>query len=156
MLDLTKVKNNGCNIGYYQYWKFKVLGEHTNLNKSWEQYLKRFDYYIKAANISRDEQKCALLLHISGYKYKISSKHLKIREQHMNMLLTSCQSVSNPPKIFHMKDLFHKSKQNTDEAIDKYIVLKSKLALECEFTDKNEMIRAQVVNLCHSSKFRKK
>ena len=46
--------------------KFKVTGEQTNLNKAWEQYLKRFDYYVKAANITKDEQKRALLLHISG------------------------------------------------------------------------------------------
>ena len=48
--------------------KSTVTGEQTNLNKAWEQYLKRFDYYVKAANVMKDKQKRALLLHISGSK----------------------------------------------------------------------------------------
>ena len=45
---------------------FKVLGEQTSLAQKWDQYVKRFDYYIKASGVTRDEQKRALLLHVSG------------------------------------------------------------------------------------------
>ena len=45
---------------------FKVLGEQTSLAQKWDQYFKRFDYYIKASGETRDEQKRALLLHVSG------------------------------------------------------------------------------------------
>ena len=48
--------------------RFKVSGEQTNLNKAWDNILQRFKYYIKAANVTRDEQKRALFLHISGYE----------------------------------------------------------------------------------------
>ena len=44
--------------------RFKATGEQTNFNKAWELYFKRFEYYIKAANINKDKQKRALLLHI--------------------------------------------------------------------------------------------
>jgi hypothetical protein len=40
---------------------FKVLGDNTNLSKAWEQYFKRFEYYLKATRVTKDEQKRALL-----------------------------------------------------------------------------------------------
>jgi hypothetical protein len=45
---------------------FKVLGDNTNLSKAWEQYFKRFEYYLKATGVTKDEQKRALLLHVAG------------------------------------------------------------------------------------------
>jgi hypothetical protein len=33
---------------------FNVIGENTNLSKSWEQYVKRFEYYLKATGINKD------------------------------------------------------------------------------------------------------
>ena len=45
---------------------FRVTVERTDLNKAWEQYLKRFEIYIKAANITKDGQERALLLHVAG------------------------------------------------------------------------------------------
>jgi hypothetical protein len=45
---------------------FKVLGDNTNLSKAWEQYCKRFEYYLKATGVTKDEQKRALLLHVAG------------------------------------------------------------------------------------------
>ena len=45
---------------------FKVLGDNTNLSKAWEQYFKRFEYYLKATGVTKDEQKRALLLQVAG------------------------------------------------------------------------------------------
>ena len=45
---------------------FKVLGDNTNLSIAWEQYFKRFEYYLKATGDTKDEQKRALLLHVAG------------------------------------------------------------------------------------------
>ena len=45
---------------------FKVIGENTNLAKAWELYLKRFDYYVCASGVTKDEQKKAMLLHLVG------------------------------------------------------------------------------------------
>jgi hypothetical protein len=44
----------------------QVLGENTNLSNAWEQYFKRFEYYLKATGVTKDEQKRALLLHVAG------------------------------------------------------------------------------------------
>ena len=45
---------------------FKVLGEQRSLEQKWDQYVRQFDYYIKASGVTRDEQKRALLLQVSG------------------------------------------------------------------------------------------
>ena len=44
---------------------FKAIGENTNLAKSWELYLKRFDYYLNASGVTEDEQKKAMLFHLA-------------------------------------------------------------------------------------------
>jgi hypothetical protein len=41
---------------------FKVLGDNTNLSNAWEQYFKRFEYYLKATGATKDEQQRVLLL----------------------------------------------------------------------------------------------
>ena len=38
----------------------------TNLAQKWDQYYKRFEYYIRAQNVTKDEQKKALPLHVAG------------------------------------------------------------------------------------------
>ena len=69
---------------------------------------------------------------------------------------TTYDNVVTKLKISYERHVFHKSKQSADETIDNYIVRLSKLAISCEFMDKNEMIRDQVVNSCGSTKLRKK
>ena len=54
------------NLGLRAPSSFKVLGDNTNLSKEWEQYFKRFEYYLKASGVTKDEQKRALLLHVAG------------------------------------------------------------------------------------------
>ena len=138
-------------------WKFKVTGEQTNLNKAWEQYLKRFDYYVKAAKITKDEQKRALLLHISGSEVQDIFETFEDQGTTYEEAVTKLSAYSEPKKnISYERHVFHKSKQSAGETIDNYVVRLSKLAISCEFTDKNEMIRDQVVNSCCSTKLRKK
>ena len=137
--------------------RLKASGEHTNLNKSLEHYLNRFEYYIKAANITRDEQKRALLLHISGYKVQVIFETFEDQGTTYEYAVAKLSEYFKPKKIIsYERHVFHKSKQNADETVDNYTVRLSKLAVSCEFTNKNEMIRDQVVNSCHSSKLRKK
>jgi hypothetical protein len=45
---------------------FKIIGQSTNLSSSLDNYIKRFEYYIHAAGITKDERKKALLLHLGG------------------------------------------------------------------------------------------
>ena len=95
--------------------RFKVSGEHTNLNKSWEQYLKRFEYYIKAANVTRDEQKRALLLHISGYEVQDIFQTFEDQGTTYEHNVDKLSEYFKPKKnISYERYVFHKSKQNAD------------------------------------------
>ena len=41
-------KTMAGNLDIHAPGPFKVIGEHTNLSKSWEQYVKIFEYYLKS------------------------------------------------------------------------------------------------------------
>ncbi|MCG8113721.1 MAG: RNase H-like domain-containing protein, partial [Candidatus Thiodiazotropha taylori] len=154
---LEKTKTMAAKLDLSSPGRFKVSGEHTNLNKAWEQYLKRFEYYIKAANITKDEQKRALLLHISGYEVQDIFETFEDQGISYDDAVEKLSAYFEPKKnVAYERHLFHKAKQSADETIDNYIVRLSKLAVSCDFTDKHEMVRDQVVNSCYSTKLRKK
>ena len=64
MIKFDNVLNMAGNLDLRAPSSFKVLGDNTNLSKAWEQYFKRFEYYLKATRVTKDEQKRALLLHV--------------------------------------------------------------------------------------------
>ncbi len=125
--------------------------------KSWEQYLKKFDYYIKAAGVTKDEQKRALLLHISGPElqdvFETFDDTGRTFDEAVAKLTTYFEHKKN---IAYERHVFHKENQQDGETIDNYIVRLSKLAVSCEFPDKKDMVRDQVVNTCRSKTTAKK
>ena len=137
--------------------KFKVCGEQTNLNKAWEQYLKRFECYINAMNITKDEQKRALLLHVSGSDVQDIFETLADQGTTYADAVTNLSAYFKPKQnIAFERHVFQKSTQSSDETVDNFIVRLSKLAISCEFHDKDDMIKDKVVNSCTSTKLRKK
>ena len=136
--------------------KLKVCGEQTNLNKAWEQYLKRFEYYIKAMNITKDEQKRALLLHVSGSDVQDIFETLADQETTYADAVTNLSAYFKPKQNIAFEwHVFHKSTQSSDETVDNFIVRLSKLSISCEFQDKDDMIKDKV-NSCTSTKLRNK
>ena len=112
---------------------------------------------MKSANVTKDDQKWALLLHISGSEVQDIFETFKDQGTTYNDAVTKLSAYFEPRKnISYKRQVFHKSKQSADKTIDNYVVRLSKLTILCEFTDKNEMIRDQVVNSCCSTKLRKK
>ena len=88
--------------------RFKVSGEHTNLNKIWEQYLKLFEYYIKA-NVTREEQKRALLLHISGYEVQDIFETFEDQGTTYEHAVDKVSEYFKPKKnILYERHVFHK------------------------------------------------
>ena len=140
--------------------QFRMLGEQTNLAQKWDQYVKRFDYYIKAQNVTKDKQKRALLLHVAGEEVQ------DLFETLQDTGTTSAEALGALNTYFQLKrniaferHLFRQAKQQEDETVDNFMVLLSKLSLGCDFKDevqKNEMIRDQVVDCCKSTELRKK
>ena len=134
---------------------FKVIGQ----TKSWEQYLKRFEYYLKATGVSKDEQKRAMLLHISGYEVQDIFETLPDPGTKYDQAINALNNYFEPKKhIQFERHMFRKSKQETSETIDDFIVRISKLAIACDFRpdQKEDMIRDQIVDGCKSTELRRK
>ena len=53
---------------------FNVIGENTNLSKSWEQYVKRFEYYLKATGINKTPKRKLSCYMYLGTKYRTFMK----------------------------------------------------------------------------------
>lgn len=128
--------------------------------QKWEQYYKRFEYYIRAQNVTKDEQKKALLLHVAGEEVQDLFETLPNTGTTYAEALAALNTYFEPKKnIAFERHLFRQAKQQDDETVDNFIVRLSKLALGCDFTDdaqKNDMIRDQVVDCCKSTDLRKK
>ena len=138
---------------------FKVLGEQTSLAQKWDQYVKRFDYYIKASGVTGDEQKRALLLDVSGEEVKDLFETLTYTGNTYAQAIDKLNEYFVPKKnIAFERHMFRQSKQEEDETVDNFIVRLSKLSISCDFSElqKEDMIRDQVVDCCRSTDFRKK
>ena len=140
--------------------QFILHGEQTNLAQKWDQYIKRFEYYIKAQTVTKDEQKRALLLHVVGEEVQDLFETLQNTGTTYDEAPTALNAYFEPKKnIAFERHLFRQAKQQEDESVDNFIVRLSKLSLGCDFKDeahKNDMIRDQVVDCCKSNELRKK
>ncbi|XP_053389570.1 uncharacterized protein LOC128552552 [Mercenaria mercenaria] len=139
--------------------QFIVTGQHANLAKQWEQYIKRFNYFIGAANITKDEQKRNLLLHVSGEQIQDIFETLPETGTSYNDAVTSLNQYFAPKKnVACERHIFRQAGQEQNETIDNFVVRLSKLAISCEFpeTQKNDMIRDQIIEKCSSSALRRK
>lgn len=97
-------------------WPFRVTGEQTNLNKAWEQYLKHFEMYIKAANITMTVRKRGTAFTHGWYE---GAKHFwNITDQGTSYAQAAAKlsEYFQPKKnISNERYVFHKAKQRQDE-----------------------------------------
>ena len=139
---------------------FKVIGENTNLAKSWELYLKRFDYYLNASGVTKDDQKKAMLLHLAGEEIQDIFETLgNINDLNFGEVKGKLSDYFKPQKnVAYERHAFWSCKQDKDEKMDNYIIRLKKMAISCEYTDDsvNDMIRDQIVDSCYSTELRKK
>ena len=102
---------------------FKVQGEQTSLAQKWDQYVKRFDYYIKASAVTRDEQKRVLLLHVSGEEVQDLFETLTDSGTTYVQAIAKLNDYFAPKKnIAFERHVFRQSKQEEDETVDNFIV----------------------------------
>ena len=106
--------------------------------------------------MTRDEQKRALLLHVSG------EKDQDLFETLTDTGTTYAQAIDNLNEYFAAKKniaferhVFRQSKQEEDKTVDNFIVRLSKLSISCDFSElqKEDMIRGQVVECCRERNY---
>ena len=139
---------------------FKVIGENTNLAKSWDLYLKRFDYYVNASGVTKDDQKKAMLLHLAGEEVQDIFETLgNINDMNFGQVKGKLSDYFKPQKNIHYeRHAFRSCKQEKDEKMDNYIIRLKKMAISCDYPEDsiNDMIRDQIVDSCQSTQLRKK
>ena len=138
---------------------FKVLGEQTNLSRSWENYVKRFEYYISASGVTKDEQRKALLLHLCGEEIQDIFETFVDPGNSYKDTVEKLTEYFNPKKnIAYERHIFRQAQQEHEETIDNFVIRLKKLSVSCEYPDGsvNDMIRDQVVEKCNSKELKKK
>jgi hypothetical protein len=75
---------------------FKVIGQSTNLSNSWDNYIKRFEYYIHAAGITKDERKKLSQYIWEEKNYKTNTRHQSVRK-----ILIAKQSLTDLNHYFN-------------------------------------------------------
>jgi hypothetical protein len=111
------------NLGLRAPSSFKVLGDNTNLSKAWEQYFKRFEYYLKASGVTKDEQKCALLLHVAGEEVQDIIETPDNTGTKYDQAFAALSDYFKPRKhISFERHVFRHAKQKKDETIDNFII----------------------------------
>ena len=102
---------------------FKVLGEQTSLAQKWDQYVKRFDYYIKASGVIRDEQKRALPLHVSGEEVQDLFETLTDTGTTYAQAIDKLNEYYAPKKNnAFQRHVFRRSNLEEGETVDNFIV----------------------------------
>ena len=138
---------------------FKVLGENTNIARSWELYIKRFEYYLTASGITKDDQKKAMLIHLAGEEVQDIYENLNdVGESYKNTVEALTNYFKPQKNSAYERHLFRKMKQEDTETIDNFIIRLKKMSVSCEFPDNsaNDMIRDQVIEKCKSKDLRKR
>ena len=138
---------------------FKVLGQNTNLSSAWNNYIKRFEYYLSASGVTKEEQKKALLLHLAGEEVQDIFETLGEDYVTYKDAKDALTSYFEPKKnVSYERHNFRQATQEPHETVNNFIVSLKKLAVTCESPDgsENDMIRDQVVEKCSSTHLKKK
>ena len=127
----------------------------TNLDKNWEIWKEDFKIFIAASGITNNEQKEALLLHVTGRYVKEIYRTLKDDADSMENIITKLDGYFKPRKnLTYERYQFKKAVQKESEDLNSYITRLRSLAATCEFTDKSVEIKDQFIVSCKSDSLR--
>lgn len=133
---------------------FSVQEDPSSVAQRWKKWLSSFEIYLKAAGITKDEQKAALLLHIAGLEVQeIFATLTPIGDD-----LKTCLNAYIKPKanIRYERFLFSQCVNEVNEKIDTFVTKLKHLADSCELADLNDVIIDQVIAKCNAHELRKK
>ena len=123
----------------------------------WTKWVKRFENFLTAMNVTEPKRKRALLLHYIGeVAYDIFDTMSETGEDY-DTAKEKLSGYFRPKKnINYEVYVFRQEKQRTGETLDQYTTRLRKLASTCEFTDPNADIKSQIILGCSSSRLRRR
>ena len=131
----------------------------SNLDRRWKIYREELELFLTASGITNDNQKRAVLLHVSGKQVRDIFNTLS---NVGNSYQDACERLDEyflPKKnVIYERwhNSFHNSKQNTDENTLTYVTRLKTLSETCEYQNSDEEVRDQFVFSCQDNKLREK
>lgn len=137
---------------------FDVTGEQSNISTRWTKWKKSFEYYLTATGVTDGDQKRALLLHLIGQDSQdIFETFEDTGDTYENAVAKFDEYFLPKKNDAFERHIFRKCKQNEGESVDAYVTRLKNLAKTCNFGAlQNDAIRDQVIDLCRSTKLRRR
>ena len=141
---------------------FDVLTDPANVGIRWEKWVKGFKLYITASGIKDNEaaRKRALLLHLAGPEVQdiFSTLDNTGDDRAYDTALEKLDAHFKPQRnIPYERHMFRQAEQSQGEAVDSFVCRLKTLAATCEFgNNRDDFVRDQVIDKCHSNALRRR
>ena len=144
--------------GFPSFPRFDVCDQ-SSIGQRWKTWVQRFENFILAMGITRNDRKRAMLLHYAGEDvYSIFDTLADTGGVNdYDTAKTKLEEHFNPRKNLEFEIYkFRQAKQNVDETMDAFHTRLRHLAEHCEFDDKDREMKSQIIQGCESSRLRRK
>ncbi len=137
---------------------FSVLSDSSTLSQRWTKWVKSFEYFLVASNVTDKKRQRALLLHLAGPEVQEVFETLSDTGDDYATALDKLNVYFNPQKnIPFERHTFRQAAQDPSETMDAYVTRLKRLVKTCDYgTLSAEMIRDQVLEKCHSTRLRRR
>ena len=139
---------------------FPSFSVHTDTGSTgprWEKYVKRLEIMFDAFTVTEDKQKRALLLHYAGEEVMDVFDTLPDTGADYKTAHDKLQAYFSPKRnIEYERFMFRETTQEKGETVDMFQTRLQKLAEHCEFHDKNQEIKSQIIRGCLSARLRRR
>ncbi len=128
----------------------------ANCGKHWEKWIQKFEMYVVAKQIEKDEVKVAQLLLRAGESVFDTYMTLKEEADKYADVKKKLTEYYKPMKDSAMAVyVFREEAQKAGETVDTYVTRLKNMANDCEFTDSDSEVRAQVLQKTNNGKLRR-
>ena len=121
-----------------------------NLDRRWKLYREEVEIFLTASGITNDNQKRAVLLHVSGKQVRdIFNTLSDVGTTYQEACERLVEYFLPKKNIIYERWQFHNAKQNSDEQTLTYVTRLKTLCETCEYHKPEEEVRDQFVFSCH-------
>ena len=122
---------------------FSVLSDTATLSQRWAKWVKSFEYFLVASNVTDKKRQRALLLHLAGPEVQEVFETLTETGDDYDTALAKLDAYFKPQKnIPFERHTFRQATQNPSETMDAYVTRLKRLVQTCDCgTLADEMIR---------------
>ena len=133
---------------------------HDSCATRWDRWLKRFNNFVVAKDITDDKRKQAMLLHYGGEEVFEIHEALSVEGHEMDdfaKLTTKLTEYFAPKRNTEYEVyLFRQTVQQQGETLDKFYARLLQMSKNCGFSDATREIKSQIIQKCVLTKVRDK